>query len=76
MIDSQQRGLFTALRAAAIERMTAAGMTADLAERWLVAWADSSNLDAVRNNLEFWNAGSYWAITAWRADQTPPIIRG
>jgi hypothetical protein len=76
MIDSQQRRLVTALRTAAIERMTAAGMTADLAEQWLVAWADSTNTDAVRSSLEFWNAGSYWAITAWRGDQTPPRIRG
>jgi hypothetical protein len=76
MIDSQQRALGTALRAAAVERMTAAGMTTDLAERWLVAWADSSNMDAVRGSLEFWNAGSYWAISAWRGDQTPPILRG
>ncbi len=74
MIDIQQRGLFTALRAAAIDRMTEAGMTTALAERWLVVWADSSNMDAVRNSLEFWNAGSYWAISAWRGDQTPPTI--
>ena len=75
MIDSTRRGLIMALRGAAIERMTGAGMTPGLAEQWLVAWADSSNLDAVRNSLEFWNAGSYWAITAWRRDQALPIIR-
>ena len=49
-------------------------MSSEAADRWLEAWEGSSNMEAERHSLDFWERGGRWAAAAWEAGHTPPVI--
>jgi hypothetical protein len=72
--DPQRRRLFVTQRSRTKTQLKDLGMGAALAERWLAAWEGSSNMDAERHSVDFWERGGRWAASAWQAGQTPPTI--
>lgn len=59
------------MRAGVCSRLIGAGLPADLAEQWLVAWEARAEPKVVERAGEFWDSGYAWIINERATRRVP-----